>query len=111
MSLQRGHIVYVAVKGPYTRKPRPAVIVQNGSLIGLRESVTLCPLTGELEDAPLFRVRIEPTKTNGLLKPSDVMTDKLVTVPKSALDENPIGALDPQEMVRVDRAIRYWLGL
>ena len=28
MSLRRGDIVYVAVKGPYTTKPRPVVVVQ-----------------------------------------------------------------------------------
>ena len=28
MNLRRGDIVYVAVKGPYTAKPRPVVVIQ-----------------------------------------------------------------------------------
>jgi hypothetical protein len=28
MSLRRGDILYVAVKGPYTTKPRPVVVVR-----------------------------------------------------------------------------------
>lgn len=44
MSLRRGDIVYVAVKGPYTTKPRPVVVVQATETLDLLESVTVCPI-------------------------------------------------------------------
>ncbi|MSQ51224.1 MAG: hypothetical protein EXR28_04990 [Betaproteobacteria bacterium] len=43
MSLRRGDIVFVAVKGPYTTKPRPVVVVQATQTLGLMESVTVMP--------------------------------------------------------------------
>ena len=60
MTLRRGDLVTVAAKGPYTSKPRPALVVQASETLPYRESVTVCLLTTELLDAPIFRVRIEP---------------------------------------------------
>ncbi len=67
MSLRRGDLVTVAAKGPYTAKPRPALVVQASETLPYRDSVTVCLLTADLIDAPLFRVRIEPAAANGLL--------------------------------------------
>ena len=39
MSLKRGDIVLVAVKGPYTSKPRPVAIVQASETLDLMESM------------------------------------------------------------------------
>ena len=77
MSLRRGDLVTVAAKGPYTAKPRPALIIQASETLPYRDSVTVCLFTTDLIDAPLFRVRIEPTPGNGLKEPSDVMADWL----------------------------------
>lgn len=111
MSLRRGDLVYVAAKGSFTTKPRPAVVVQADAAADWRESVTVCLLTGELSDAPMFRVRIMPSATNNLQKPSDVMADKVITVRPRDLDETPIGRLSAAEMTLVDRALRFWLAL
>lgn len=80
----RGDLVTVAAKGPYTGKPRPALIVQTGESLPYRDSVTICLLTSDLIEAPLFRVRIEPGPANGLGRVSDVMVDKIVSVPQRA---------------------------
>ena len=62
MTLRRGDLVTVAAKGPYTSKPRPALVVQANETLPYRESVTVCLLTTELLNAPIFRVRIEPSE-------------------------------------------------
>ena len=87
------------------------VIVQTTQTLPYRDSVTVCPLTGELIDAPLFRVRIQPAPANGLKKASDIMVDKIVTVPRSALDAAIIGRLSAAHLDRLDAALVYWLGL
>jgi mRNA interferase MazF len=110
MTLRRGDIAYVAIKGPYTGKPRPVVVIQADEATPFRDSVTVCPLTGDLIDAPVFRVRIAPAAGNGLDRPSDAMADKVVTVPKSALGK-PIGKLTTAQRRELDRALRFWLGL
>ena len=111
MSLRRGDLVTVAAKGPYTGKPRPALIVQAGESLSYRDSVTICLLTSDLIEAPLFRVRIEPGPANGLARVSDVMVDKIVTVPRELLSAKSIGHLATADMERVDAALRFWLAL
>jgi len=111
MSLRRGDIATVAAKGPYTGKPRPALVIQAGETLPYRESVTICLLTSELIEAPLFRVRIQPGGANGLNQVSEVMADKIVTVPRELLSEKPLGRLSAADIARVDEALRFWLCL
>jgi len=80
--MQRGDLVTVSLHGDYG-KPRPAVIVQSNLLSDL-ESVVLCPITSDLRDA-VFRVTIEPNPSNGLRALSQVMVDKLATLPRSKI--------------------------
>lgn len=111
MTLRRGDLVTVAAKGSYTAKPRPALVIQATETLAYRDSVTLCLLTADLIEAPLFRVRIEPGAANGLRQVSDVMADKVLTVPRSAVSPKPFGRLTATDLARVDTALRFWLGL
>jgi len=111
MSLRRGDLVTVAAKGPYTAKPRPALVIQASETLAYRDSVTICLLTAQLIDTPLFRIRIEPAAGNGLKEPSDVMADKVVTVPRALLSAKPFGRLSAADLNRVDAALRFWLAL
>jgi mRNA interferase MazF len=111
MSLRRGDVVTVAAKGPYTAKPRPALVIQASETLPYRDSVTVCLLTTDLIDAPFFRVRIEPAPGNGLKELSDVMVDKIVTVPRSVVSAKILGRLEREELQRVDEALRFWLAL
>ena len=111
MNYRRGSLVWVAVKGPYTGKPRPAVVVQSTIAAQYRDSITVCLLTSELIDAPAFRVRVKKSRWNRLETDSDVMVDKIVTVPKDAVEGSPVGRLNPRDVARVNAALRFWLGL
>ncbi|EKZ6383129.1 type II toxin-antitoxin system PemK/MazF family toxin [Klebsiella pneumoniae] len=70
----------VSLQGDYG-KPRPALIVQSDLLTDL-ESVVLCPVTSDLRNAA-FRVTVEPNPANGLRALSQVMVDKLSTLPRT----------------------------
>lgn len=72
--------------------------------------MTLCPLTSTLIEAPLVRLSVQPTPSNGLRKPSQLMIDKLFTVPMAAIGE-VIGVLEPAAMADLDLALRSWLEL
>ena len=111
MTWRRGDLVSVLAAGEYTAKARPALIVQSSEAVALRDSVTVCLLTGELIEAPAFRVRIKPERDNGLRKTSDVMIDKLITIPKSAIVGSAFGKLSLAQLKDVDRALRFWLNL
>jgi mRNA interferase MazF len=108
--LQRGLIVTVASAGVYAGKPRPAVVVQANRWLQGHLSVTLCPLTSTLLDAPLVRIAVQPNATNGLLKPTHLMADKLFTVPTAAIGA-VVGQLEGPALAELDLALRSWLEL
>lgn len=112
--MKRGDLVVVSLKGLASRednngKPRPALIVQS-DLFDEHPSVTLMPVTSELRDTPLFRLRVEPDRENGLEKPSQVMVDKIQTVARERLGR-VIGRVDDSAMVEVNRLMALFLGL
>jgi mRNA interferase MazF len=107
--IRRGDIWTVAGGADYAGKPRPVVIVQDDAF-DATASVTICAFTTDETEAPLFRLSIEPNDRNGLRRPSRLMIDKIVTVPRSKLGSQ-IGHLDDQDMVRLNQAILVFLGL
>ena len=108
--LQRGAVVTLAEPGPYSGKPRPAVVVQANRWLQGHPSVTVCPFTSTLLDAPLVRLPVAPSSVNGLLKPSQLMVDKLFTVPLASIGSR-IGTLETTVMEALDLALRSWLEL
>lgn len=108
--MKRGAIVVVAARGAYTGKPRPALVVQSDLFNPTHASVTLCPITSDCVDAPLFRLTLAPGPRTGLEKVSQVMIDKIVSVPRGAI-RGEIGQCDTRELEAVDDGLRRWLDL
>ena len=84
----------------YAGKPRPVVIVQDDHFDGT-DSITVVPLTSDATGA-LFRVPVDPDEANGLQVSS--------TIRKARLGRR-LGALAPNDMRCVDRAMLVFLGL
>jgi mRNA interferase MazF len=108
--VKRGAIVVVAAKGAYTGKPRPAIVVQSDFFNPTHQSITVCPITPDCVDAPLFRIPLPPGERTGLRTPSQIMVDKIVSVPRSAI-ATEIGGCDEAEVQATEDALRRWLGL
>ena len=108
--MKRGAIVVVAARGAYTGKPRPAVVVQSDLFNPTHASVSICPITSDIVDAPLFRLTLPPGSRTGLKAASQVMIDKIVSVPRAAI-ASEIGECDAGELAAVDDSLRRWLGL
>jgi mRNA interferase MazF len=106
--MKRGDLITVSLPGDYG-KPRPALIVQSEHF-DEHPSVTVLPLTSGLRMAPLIRVLVEPTQGNGLQRPSQVMVDKVQSVPTSRIG-SAIGRLDGHAMMSVNRALAMFLGI
>jgi mRNA interferase MazF len=105
--MKRGDVVTISLPGDYG-KPRPAVVIQS-DLFGQHPSVTVLPVTSQLRDAPLFRVRVEPGDGNGLRATSEVMVDKVHTAARDKVGRT-IGRLDDTAMLAVNRALAVFLG-
>ncbi|MEP7091857.1 MAG: type II toxin-antitoxin system PemK/MazF family toxin [Nocardioidaceae bacterium] len=107
--MRRGEIWIAAASGAYTGKPRPVVIVQDDRF-DATSSVTVCPLTTHKVEAPLIRLDVEPTATTGVERPSQIMIDKVTTMPRANVDAR-LGRLVDDDLVRLDRALVVFLGL
>jgi len=107
--VRRGEIWTAAAGIGYAGKPRPVVIVQDDRF-DATASVTVCAFTTDPTEAPLFRLPVVPDETNGIREPSNVMVDKVTTVPRTKLGER-IGRLGDDDMVRLGRALLVFLGV
>ena len=100
----------VAARGAYTGKPRQAVVVQTALFNPTHASITVCPITSDCVDAPLFRIGLPPGTRTGLSAMSQVMIDKVVSLPRSTITRE-VGRCDLDEMATIADALRLWLGL
>lgn len=106
--MKRGDLVTVALSDDYG-KPRPALVIQADSF-AILDSVTVLRVTSDLRDAPSIRLTVNPTKTNGLRKASQIMIDKAASLPREKVGQ-VIGCLDSQTMQGVSRALAAFFGL
>ncbi len=107
--VKRGDVVIAVFSGDYG-KPRPAVVVQTDLANPTHSSLVLCPITSHLENAPLFRLEVTPTRENSLEKACQIMVDKITMVRRGRVRQ-VIGRLDEDTMIRVNRSLAFWLGL
>lgn len=107
--MKRGEIWTVASGGGYLAKPRPVAIVQDNRF-DATESVTVCALTTDPTEAPLFRLVLRPSVANGLNEISSLMVDKITTIKRMQLGRL-VGELGRDEVLQLDRAMMVFLGL
>ena len=106
----RQTIVTLAVKGAYTSKPRPWVVLQS-DLFRATDSVILCAFTHVLiAGADLLRIDVAPSTENGLMMPSQLQAEKVVTVRRTDLGAR-IGRLEDAPMRKLEAALRDIIGL
>lgn len=107
--IKRGDVIICAISGDYG-KPRPAIVIQSDLFNSVHASVTLCPITSHLREAPLLRLQLLPEKSNGLTSISQIMVDKIITVKLEKITSR-IGKISSAEMLKLEEAIKLWLNL
>jgi len=105
--VRRGDLVTVAPPGDFG-KPRPALVIQSDRFDTVG-TVTVLLLSSTLLDAPLIRLTVQPSASNGLRKPSQIMVDKAMSVPRGKVGE-PFGRLDDETLLAVSRSLALFLG-
>ena len=106
--MKRGDLAPAVLPGDYG-KPRPALVIQS-DLFRNTGMVTVAPLTTTLLRAPIARVPVEPSQTNGLRQSSEVMVDMVMSVRSGKLGP-PFGRLEEEAMRAVNRALALFLGI
>ena len=107
--MKRGEIWTVAGGPDYGGKPGPVAIVQDDRFEDLL-SLTFCPFTTNPTPAPLFRLPVAPSQSNGLNERSSLMVDRITTVARAKIGKR-VGRLDDEDLVRLNRAIVVFFGL
>jgi mRNA interferase MazF len=106
--MQRGDVYWVdfePARGGEIQKRRPAVIVSNVVAVQVQNRVQVVPLSTNVSrvypwEAPIFLAGV----------PQKALADQIRTAAKERLGRR-IGQLTAAEMVAVERAIRFQLGL
>ena len=106
--MKRGDVAIVA-HGEFGR-PRPAVIVQADELGDATTTVLVCPITSEVTERLPVRPVMEASAGSGLRRRSQIMTDKMVAVPRERVRQ-VIGTIDTGTRDRLDQALLLVLGL
>lgn len=101
-------MVTVAVSGDFG-KPRPAVIVQADQFEAVG-TIAVLLISNTLVDAPLLRLTVPPSAENGLLRPSQVMIDKIMSVKRDKIGTT-VGRLDDEVLVAISRSLAVFLGI
>lgn len=106
---RRGDLVTVAVQGSFG-KPRPALVIQSDLFNERHPTVTLCLVSSDQRQAPLFRLTVSPTVENGLRADSQIQIDKVMTVLQEKVGP-AFGRLDDATMLKVNRALALFMGI
>ena len=107
--LKRGDIVLAVAPGAYG-KPCPAVVVQTDFANETHRSIVVCLMTSYIQEAPLFRLDVQPSEETGLNKKSQIMVDKIIVLPREKI-VHVVGRLDEEGVVSLNRSLVFWLGL
>jgi mRNA interferase MazF len=90
-------------------KPRPALVIQSDRF-DETGTLTVLLVSATLIDAPLIRITVEPSSQNGLLKTSQIMIDKAMSVKRDKLG-TPFGHIDHETMLSVTRSLAVFFDL
>ena len=104
--MRRGEVYWAALPPPSGR--RPVLVVTRTSVLGVRTSVTVAPVTRTIR---AIQSELPLGRGHGLRATSVANCDTLQTIPKALLAQRPIGRLTPLELVELDGALRYALGI
>lgn len=105
--MKRGDVVIVALPGDLG-KPRPALVIQS-DLYAETSSVTVVPITSTIVAESSVRLTVQPTADNGIRTVSQIMTDKVTTIPRSKIGQIA-GAVDDETMHSLNSRLALFLG-
>lgn len=111
--MRRGELWFADLdppRGSEAAKRRPVLIVSNDAANRASSTVTILPVTSNVERVYPFEVALAKG-AGGLSKPSKAQAQQIRTISRERIAGKRIGALDAAAMAKVDDAIRLHLAL
>jgi len=104
--VKRGDIIWADLGASAGR--RPVCVLTRDAAIAVLTAITCAPITRTIRG---IRPEVEIGPAQGLPDQSVISSDNLITVPTTLLDSEPVGHLDLDSRIRLDRALRYALDI
>lgn len=92
-------------------KKRPAVVISMNVRNQFRENVLIVPFTSDLTSGETPTRILIPTGEGGLESASLALCDNISAVRKLYLERGPYGAITPQSLAKIQRAIQIAIGI
>ncbi len=92
-------------------KKRPAVIISMNVRNEFKENVLIVPFTSDLTDGETPTRILIPAGEGGLESASLALCDNICAVRKFYLERGPYGAITPQSLAKIQRAIQIAIGI
>jgi mRNA interferase MazF len=111
--MKRGEIFYANLSptvGTQINKRRPVLIVSNDANNRAANTVTVLPITSNVNRLYPFEVALSP-KDSGLSKQSKAQAQQIRTISKERIRGEALGRLGPVLMQKADDAMRLHLDL
>lgn len=111
--MKRGEIYYADLSpsvGSEINKRRPVLIVSNDANNKASTTLTILPITSNVERVYPFEVALAK-KESGLPKPSKVQAQQIRTISKQRIKGKVQGHLNKESLFLVDAALRLHLAL
>lgn len=109
---RQGHCYLVDMNPPRRSKPgklRPAVVLQATDVTEQgTPGVVVVPLTTQLKDSNILRVRVTPSARLKLSKASDALVDQVHTIDRQLFIET-LGKLNEMEFKKIKNGVEFLL--
>ncbi|MFH1331534.1 MAG: type II toxin-antitoxin system PemK/MazF family toxin [Actinomycetota bacterium] len=99
--------VYWADLGPPAGR-RPVCVLTRTAAIRVLQAVTCAPITRTIRG---ISSEVEVGLAEGLPQAGVITCDNIITIPKTALEPEPVGVLDLGKRAELDRALRFALDI
>lgn len=111
--MKRGEIYYANLNpatGAESNKKRPVVIVSNNANNKAASTLTILPITSNVEKIYPFEILLE-SKISGLSKASKIQCQQIRTIAKQRIVGEVVGYLNKMMMQQIELALKLHLDL
>lgn len=111
--MKRGEIYFANLDptvGSEIKKKRPVLIVSNNANNRAASTVTIIPLTSNIERVYPFEVLIE-TSDSGLSKPSKAQCHQIRTISKIRIQGKTVGCINEKMLLKITAALKLHLDI
>lgn len=112
LQIKPGHCYLVDMNPPRKSKPgkiRPVVVIQSADTIEAGSpGITIVPLTSQIRDENILRLKIEPSPGLKIQKVSSVLLDQVHTIDRGLFLED-LGELGAEDFEKIRDGVKFLL--